>query len=411
MGVGGLLRVPKILGDDVAHSGDLGELVAHLGDREIEVLRTDEKHVVRFAFPHGAQQTRNEFDEAAGLLELLVLLEERDDVFQARVKRIRGGNLVGDGFRTAIGDLGLRGFLQFFPVGVGDVVDRGGVGKLGEEAFAEDVVDFVGGEVHGRDVALAAAQFLFGIFQCLDDERTAGLVGGMEVGNDDADVGFLAGGSQEACERTSGNIGDGARANWAGGEVLEVRRHFIQQDEDGFFADEEFEPGFFVGRLRTGGPEFLEHVGLAELLRNFAPEEMRWAVATIESGHASGVEHRGVGIAAAILLAQGWVLGQQAEADEQVGFAAAHGLLEMEDGLRRDARQPGNALGDEVLHALRDEGLLEKRRAVALGVDQFVELLDLVAEFDRQRVGMERAGVADGFHALGFRQRSFLTSS
>ena len=155
----------------------------------------------------------------------------------------------------------------------------------------------------------------------------------------------------------------------------------------------------------------MEHVGLAELLRNFAPEEMRWAVATIESGHASGVEHRGVGIAAAILLAQGWVLGQQAEADEQVGFAAAHGLLEMEDGLRRDARQPGNALGDEVLHALRDEGLLEKRRAVALGVDQFVELLDLVAEFDRQRVGLKGAGVADGFHALDFRQRSFLTSS
>ena len=32
LGVGGLLRVPEILGDDVAHAGNLGELVAHLGD-------------------------------------------------------------------------------------------------------------------------------------------------------------------------------------------------------------------------------------------------------------------------------------------------------------------------------------------------------------------------------------------
>ena len=32
LGVGGLLRVPEILGDDVAHAGDLGQLVADLRD-------------------------------------------------------------------------------------------------------------------------------------------------------------------------------------------------------------------------------------------------------------------------------------------------------------------------------------------------------------------------------------------
>ena len=37
--VGGLLRIPEVLGDDVAHAGDLGELVADLRDRQIEVLR------------------------------------------------------------------------------------------------------------------------------------------------------------------------------------------------------------------------------------------------------------------------------------------------------------------------------------------------------------------------------------
>ena len=38
--------------------------------------------------------------------------------------------------------------------------------------------------------------------------------------------------------------------------------------------------------------------------------------------------------------------------------------------------------------------------AIALGRDQLVELLDLVAELDRQRVGLKFAGVADGFHVV-----------
>lgn len=92
--------------------------------------------------------------------------------------------------------------------------------------------------------------------------------------------------------------------------------------------------------------------------------------------------------------------GEQTEADEQMGFAAAHGLLEVEDGLSGDAGKTRHTLGNEVLHTLRDEGLLEKRGAVTLGMDQFVELLDLVAEFDGQRVGLKFTGVADCFHAL-----------
>ena len=70
--------------------------------------------------------------------------------------------------------------------------------------------------------------------------------------------------------------------------------------------------------------------------------------------------------ARAVCLAQFGMLGEQAEADEQVGLAAAHGLLEVEDGLGRRARQPGDALGDQVLHALGDVGLLEEGRAIRL---------------------------------------------
>ena len=57
-------------------------------------------------------------------------------------------------------------------------------------------------------------------------------------------------------------------------------------------------------------------------------------VATVESGDVGHLEGLSVGEASTILLAQLGVLRQQAEADEQVGLAAAHGLLQMEHCLR-----------------------------------------------------------------------------
>ena len=124
-------------------------------------------------------------------------------------------------------------------------------------------------------------------------------------------------------------------------------------------------------------------------------------VAAVEGGDVGRSRRPGRrAIARAVLLAQRGVLGQQAEADEQMRLAAAHGLLEVEDGLGRGPGQPGDALGDEVLHALGD--VASSRRtavAVALGGDQLIELLDLIAELDRQRIGLKLAGIADGFHS------------
>jgi len=76
------------------------------------------------------------------------------------------------------------------------------------------------------------------------------------------------------------------------------------------------------------------------------------------------------------------MLRQQAEADEQVGLAATHGLLEVKDALGRNAGESGHALADEVLHALGDVGLLEELGTIAFCSDQFIKLLDLVAELD-----------------------------
>jgi hypothetical protein len=56
--------------------------------------------------------------------------------------------------------------------------------------------------------------------------------------------------------------------------------------------------------------------------------------------------------ARAMGLAQVRMPGQQAEPDQQVRLATAHGLLEVKNGLGGSARQAGDPLDDEVLHAL-----------------------------------------------------------
>ena len=138
--------------------GDFGELVAHLRNGEVEVLRADEEDVVGLTLPDGLEQARDQLDQAARLLELLVLLEQRDDVLQARMERIGGGDLVGDRLGAAIGRLRLGGFFQLAPEGLGDVADLGLVRKRREEALAQDVVDLVGREIDRRDVALLAPE-------------------------------------------------------------------------------------------------------------------------------------------------------------------------------------------------------------------------------------------------------------
>jgi len=104
------------------------------------------------------------------------------------------------------------------------------------------------------------------------------------------------------------------------------------------------------------------------------------------------------------------VLGQQPEADQEMGLAATHRLLQMKDGLAGEPRQPCEALGDQVLHALGNVRFLEESRAIALGGDQFVQLFNLIAELDRQGVGLERAGVADSLHGC-FRSRMVRSAS
>ena len=110
----------------------------------------------------------------------------------------------------------------------------------------------------------------------------AGVVGRREVGDDDADVLLLARRREQVGEGAGGDVGDRAVAHLLRVEVVEVRRHLVEQDEDGLVALEELEPVLLVRRLGTAGPERLELIALAKLVGDLAPEEVVRVVAAVE---------------------------------------------------------------------------------------------------------------------------------
>src|SRR5690606_7178158 len=206
------LGVPDVLRYDVTHPRDLGQLVADVGDRQVEVLGTYEEDVVGLTLPYGLQQARDELEQASGLLELLVLLEERDDVLEARVERVRGSDLVGDRLGAPLSRVSLGRLGELPPVGTGDRVDLGLVRQALEQPLTQDVVDLVGGEVDWRDAALLATQFGASVGQRPVDELATRVVGRSQVGDDDAHVALLARRREQVREGTRRDVGHGAVA-------------------------------------------------------------------------------------------------------------------------------------------------------------------------------------------------------
>src|SRR5207244_7985001 len=115
--------------------------------------------------------------------------------------------------------------------GCGDVADRGLVGQGREQALAENIVDLVRGEIHRRDVAFLPTQLGPCVFKRAVDQPGAGVVGGGEVGDDDADVALLARGRDEVGKGTGGDIGDGPVPHLLRVEVVEIRWHLVEQNE------------------------------------------------------------------------------------------------------------------------------------------------------------------------------------
>ena len=190
--VGRLLCIPEIHGDDVAHPGDLGEFVADIGNRKIKVLRADKEDIVCRPLPDGFEQTGHQLNQAAGLLELLIFLEECDDVLEPWMEGIGGGDLIGNRFGATACGFGFGCLFQLAAKGFGDVSDFGFVGKRLEQSLAQDVINLVGGKVNRRNVALCAAKLLTCVVERSGDQGAAGLICRIKIGDHYANIGLLA---------------------------------------------------------------------------------------------------------------------------------------------------------------------------------------------------------------------------
>ena len=93
---------------------------------------------------------------------------------------------------------------------------------------------------------------------------------------------FLPAAVSRSGESAQGDVRDGAVSHGLGVEVVEVRRHLVQKDEDRLLALEQMQPVGLIGRLRSGGPELPEQFALAELVGDRAPEELLRGVAPVE---------------------------------------------------------------------------------------------------------------------------------
>ncbi len=110
------LGVPALVpraGDVVGYrSGqvvDVRHAVADVLDRQVEVLAADQVDVVEPPALDGPDHHRRQGHQAAGLAEPLVVLEEREDVLEARVERIGGDDLVDELLSGLRDGLGLHG--------------------------------------------------------------------------------------------------------------------------------------------------------------------------------------------------------------------------------------------------------------------------------------------------------------
>src|SRR5262249_9504650 len=148
------------------------------------------------------------------------------------------------------------------------------IGHALEQALAEDVVDLVRGEIHRRDAAFLPAQLGARVFEGTVNQPGAGVIGGSKVRDHNADVALLAGSRDEVGKGTGGDVGNRAIPHFLCVEVVEIRGHLIEQNEDGLTAVKKLQPVLFVRGLGAAGPEGFKWLASAKLVGNLAPEEV-----------------------------------------------------------------------------------------------------------------------------------------
>ncbi len=181
---------------------------------------------------------------------------------------------------------------------------------------------------------------------------------------------------------------------------MEVRGHLIEKDEDGLVTTEQADPGFFIRGLGSGSPEVLKEFRFPELLGYLTPEVVMRIVPAVESGDSGNIKGGHIGYFGTIGGTEGRMLCQQPESHEQVGFTAAHRLLQVEDCLARFPGKTSGPFGNKSSHPLRQVGALKEKVTIPLRSKQLVKLLNLVANPDIECVVLKFTGVPYCFHGL-----------
>ena len=221
------------------------------------------------------------------------------------------------------------------------------------------MVDLVAVRLDGFERHRAPANLVLKVGQRLLNRLAAALVGRLEVRDHDRHVVQFADRDEHIRQRRRGDNREVRVANRLGLGVLEVRRQFVQQDEQRLAAEQVF-PCLLARRLKRR-VVVLELLLLAQLVCDRAPDaERRVALAARKADDADFPKPRVLVVLAHDPAAHVRVLREQTERDHVVRLAAAHRLREQERALLGPALEAPEGLAEEDPHVSRAVVLLKE---------------------------------------------------
>ena len=396
----GIAARRDVVGNGVLQGGvDLVDLGQGLAAVRIDVVSGNEPGVMA-GIPDPRHDDPHQADQPAGLLEALVLPKAAVEVADGGMERIRLGDLGGELLGRGVRHVHLPGLAYGFRIRIRDLFDLRLVRKGLEDALAEDPVELVRVHADRLQIHRGAAGLRLQVVERGDDPRRPCAVGRLEIGDHQTDVAQLLppDRDQEVRQRGGGHRGEVRVADALRGRVDEVGWQLVQHDDERF-APEQVHPRR-LARRGEGRVVVVELLLPAELPGDGAPDAERCvALAPGEGDHADRAE---IGIRRVEAAHDpGPVLGvpgQQAEREEVVGLAAAHGLGQLEHALRRFPFEAPEPLGEQGSHSLRNVVLGEESGRIDAAVDQIAKIEHGVAACGVEHADPRDTCLLDGLH-------------
>ena len=131
------------------------------------MLSADKKYIVGFALLDALEQSSGELHQAARLTEAFILLEQSDKMFERGMEWVGLPYLLGN-LLDARGDnvTTIFSFFDLLGIFLGNVRNSALVGKLVDQAFLEDLIDFIARQLDRRNGHGLATSFLLKVVNC-----------------------------------------------------------------------------------------------------------------------------------------------------------------------------------------------------------------------------------------------------